>query len=116
MELQLTAWERLELLRCLPENAHLSEMNQLLRIDDVLQLTKEETKQLGGYRESQVVIDGKLGTRVEWDQDTTYTLEIDTADVEKLIQLAERRKAWPRDRRSKELEAKWQEWKKEVAQ
>jgi len=88
----------------------LGELNQLLRLDNILQLNAEERIQ-ANYRKIDVVIDGRAGFRILWDEDFSSQLEMDTADFEKLLTLVDKRREWPRDQRTLGLDKKLKEYR-----
>ena len=94
-ELTLGIWERLELLKCIPRDAVMTEVSQLLRLVDVLQLTEAERETCNWQN---FTVQGPQGPekRAAFNEFETE-LEVDTADYEKLIQLARGRQKWPVD-------------------
>ena len=58
VELRLTTWERVELRQCVPREAPLSEIGQLLRILDALDLDEAELRNQDVGRADFVVYTG----------------------------------------------------------
>lgn len=95
--LELTTWERFELLRCIPRDAPLVEIPVLLRLVDMLELSDEEKESVGFYMESVMTPQG-LGVRPRWDDaeaEREFTLEFETGDFDRLKALVSARGEWP---------------------
>lgn len=112
--MQLTLWERLQLDLCIPRNAPLNEIRQLLRITDVLALSSED-KDAIGYTFSMVRSPAGPINIPEWNQEKlaeldderdAQAIDLESEDMKKLRQLAERREYWPTETRSIELKEK----------
>lgn len=85
---ELTTWERVTLLGCIPPTCPLVELPKYLRIVEILTLTEGEEKIVGFLR----LPDG----RSAWTK-TKYLFSIDfeNADYRFLMQLVRARKQWP---------------------
>lgn len=94
IKLQLNTWERMQLLRCIPRDAPLTEIPQLLRLIDILTLTDAEKEAVEFLVEEFSTPQGPT-TRETWkSNEREFELGFETADFEKLMQLIEQRKSW----------------------
>ncbi len=111
--LELGLWERIQLNMCLPRNAPLSEMEQLLRIMNLIALTDEEKKSIEFGKTRVQTQAGDVIDMLNWDakklakQDKSLTeIKFPAADFVCLKQCADGWPKWPLDEQSLALKEK----------
>jgi hypothetical protein len=109
--LKLGLWERIQLDICLPRNAPLAEIRQLLRIMDVLALTDGEKESIGFENAIARTTQGQEFETVVYDEKKISSAEskpfsLETEDFNKLKALILARLNWPRDHRTIDLQDK----------
>lgn len=91
--LQLTTWERVTLLGCIPRTCLLVEMPQYLRVVEILTLTEEE-ENLVEYTTRRTP-DGRESAT--WEKtELLFDVEFSKVDFRFLMGLVDARKQWPR--------------------
>jgi hypothetical protein len=110
----LTLWDRLQLDLCIPRNAPIREIKQLLRIADVVAPTQEEWEAIG-YTVVTVQSQGGPVDIPNWTVNSLETWEMahgpvaasfESEDMTKLRGLVGQRQTWPTDVRTLELQEK----------
>ncbi len=111
--LELGLWERIRLNMCLPRNALLSEMEQLLRIMNFIALTDEEKDSIEFDKTRIQTQAGDVIDMLNWnakklsEQDRGLTeIKFPAADFARLKKCADAWTKWPLDERSLALKAK----------
>lgn len=90
--LQLTTWERVTLLGCIPRACPLVDLPQYLRVIKILMLTEEE-EDLVGYIKVRTP-DGRESTT--WTKTKLlFDVEFNKKDFRCLMELVDARKLWP---------------------
>lgn len=87
--LQLTTWERVTLLGCIPQMCPLVELPQHLRVVEILTLTGEE-ETLVGY--TQLPNGSTRWTKTK----LLFDVEFSKVDFRFLMKMVDNRKQWPR--------------------
>ena len=104
--LKLTAWDRIQLVRCIPAEGTISDIAKYLRLVDVLELSEEEGMEIG-LREFSTQGPRGVLKRFEWDdQDREFDLSLEDADFGLLSRLVAKHKGWPRSRLTLDLKEK----------
>lgn len=109
--LNLTTWERVQLLQCIPPTGRtIEEVGKHLRVADILTLTDEE-KKLVGWVEVQTT----QGMTTTWGNDAKvkpnheFEVQFEDADYTHLINLIGKRKEWPTSQLTLDLHNKVKE-------
>lgn len=90
--LELTTWERVQLLTCIPAQDTVSNVRKHLRVMDILELNEDEQKLVGFTN---------VGQGFEWARDKAdyeFELTFEDSDLEHLVKLVEGRDNWPSTR------------------
>ena len=109
--LELSIWERIQLDICLPRNAQLDKIEQLLRIMDAITLTADEKTSINFRIEKYETPQGPFDIR-RWDDEELAAKEhdsiikIETEDFIVLKKATATRPAWPTDLRTVTLREK----------
>ena len=109
--LNLTTWERVQLLQCVPPTGRsIEDVRKHLRVADILTLTDEE-KKLIGWREIQTTqgVSTSWGVDAKVKPDHEFSLEFEDADLAHLKQLISQRKEWPTSQLTLDLHKKLEE-------
>ena len=88
-KINLTTWERVQLLTCVPAQDTVSNVRKHLRIMDILELDEDEQK---------LVEFTNVGQGFQWardKQDHEFELTFEDSDLEHLVKLVEGREDWP---------------------
>lgn len=110
-KLTLTDWEQVQLEACLPPNAPLADLEQLLRIKDAIGLQGDKREAVD-LRIVQVPTQTGTGSVPFWNGEKLdalageVSLEIESEDFKKLKSLVTGRSTWPMDKRSVGLKNK----------
>lgn len=102
--LELTTWERMQLVECVPERGFTRDLRKYLRLLDILELTPEERGKVG-WTETPVIRQGLpvinphtgmpvVGVTVGQPQ-KTFELAFEDADLDLLVKLVGLRETWP---------------------
>ena len=101
--LELTTWERTQLMACVPERGTTSDMRKYMRILNVLELTQEERDEVG-WTESLVIQDGKPAINPQTGiplinitvqkPELAFKLSLEDADFGNLMALVDTRETW----------------------
>jgi len=105
-DLKLTTWDRIQLVRCIPNEGTIMDIAKYLRLVDVLELNESESDEVGLQEFS---TQGPMGVmkRFEWDdQDREFDLAFEDADFTLLQRLAKQYQNWPRSHLTLGLKAK----------
>ena len=86
--IKFTTWERIQATQCVPPQDSVHEVRKHLRVLQVLELTPEERKKVGWV----MTTDGGISWQ---DAKHEVKLEFEDADFEHLLELVEKREAWP---------------------
>ena len=101
--LELTTWERTQLVACVPERGTTSDMRKYMRILNVLELTQEERDEVGwaaalAVQNGKPVVNPRSGTpliNVTWKKpELTFKLSLEDADFGNLMALVDTRETW----------------------
>lgn len=95
--LNLTTWERVQLLQCVPPTGRtIEEVEKHLRVAGILSLTEEE-KELVGWLEVQTTqgVSTSWGNKAKVEPDYEFEVQFEDADYKHLIELVGKRKEWP---------------------
>ena len=88
IELNLTTWERIQLLQTLPSQGPLPQLLQSLRVGQALDLSEQERKEVG------MTVDQASGA-IRWqDRERQFPITLDTADFEYLCAQVKARREW----------------------
>ena len=91
-KINLTTWERVQLLACVPVQDTVSNVRKHIRIMDVLELSEDDQKLVGFTN---------VGQGFQWardKQDYEFELTFEDSDLEHLVKLVEGRDDWPSSR------------------
>jgi len=105
-DLKLTTWDRIQLVRCIPNEGTIIDIAKYLRLVDVLELSESESNEVGLQEFS---TQGPMGImkRFEWDdQEHEFDLTFEDADFTLLQRLTKQYKNWPRSQLTVDLQAK----------
>lgn len=101
--LSLNAWERVMLIRCLPDQAPLSQIPMYVRIIETLRLKEEEQEQVGFQ------LNPEDGSIVIGDTTIESKVEFEDADFSAVVASANAWEHWPTSPLSRDLSAKLKE-------
>jgi len=96
-KINLTTWERVQLLTCVPAQDTVSNVRKHLRVMDILELSEDEQK---------LVEFTNVGQGFQWARekaDHEFELVFEDSDLEHLVKLVEGRTDWPSTRLTIEL-------------
>jgi len=88
-KINLTTWERVQLLACVPVQDTVSNVRKHIRVMDTLELNEAEQK---------LVDFTNTGQGFQWSrdkQDYEFELTFEDSDLEHLVKLVEGREDWP---------------------
>ena len=105
-DLKLTTWDRIQLVRCIPNEGTIIDIAKYLRLVDVLELNESESDEVGLQELS---MPGPMGQikRFEWDDlEREFDLTFEDADFTLLQRLTKQYQNWPRSHLTLELKAK----------
>jgi len=87
-QLNLTTWERLQLIRCLPKTSHIPTVAKMLALFDKLELTKEEQQAINFI----VTTNGQA----TWSNpELGFDIEFEDSQFSELKKAVETRVDWP---------------------
>lgn len=102
--LELTTWERTQLVECVPEQGFTRDLRKHLRLLDTLELTPEERDKVGWtetpvIREGLPVINPRTGLPIVGvtvkQPERAFELAFEDADFDLLLGLVSLRETWP---------------------
>jgi len=107
--LKLTTWDRIQLVRCIPNQGSITDIAKYLRLVDVLELSESEGNEVG-LREFTMPGPQGMMKGFEWnDQEREFDLTFEDADFGLLQRLVAQYNEWPRNPFTLELKEKLEE-------
>jgi len=94
--IQLTVWDRLQLLGCIPRQDDVINIRKHLRLMGVLELSDKEKIKVG-------LVTSTDGSARWKDPDYYFKMEIEDADFEHMAMLVKKRDNWPTTKQTIEL-------------
>lgn len=95
--LNLTTWERVQLLSSIPRDAPLREIPKHLRVMDILTLSEKEKEAIKFRQTIMATPEGPRPGNTWDDQKRKWELEFEDADYAHLVKTAKARSKWPTD-------------------